>query len=191
MRFKSGGIRNTDIAFFFFFHLKQKLKKFKWCWNIKRLLYMCHWFNCICIWNKHLGMFVMVGHQRNRRSKENFQMMRTSHKIRVSVCKKVSTGPIQSNLNIMLNNCCCLVAKSCLSLQLHGLQHDKLPCPSLSPELCSNSCPLSWWSLLLPSIFLSQHQGIFQWDSSNHVAKIVELHLQHQSFQGIFRVDFF
>ena len=77
---------------------------------------MCHWFNCICIWNKHLGMFVMVGHQRTRRSKENFQMMRTSHKIRVSVCKKVSTGPIQSNLNIMLNNCCCLVAKSCLSL---------------------------------------------------------------------------
>ena len=31
------------------------------------------------------------------------------------------------------------------SLQLHGLQHTRLPCPSLSPRACSNSCPLSWW----------------------------------------------
>ena len=27
----------------------------------------------------------------------------------------------------------------------HGLQHTRLPCPSLSPGACSNSCPLSWW----------------------------------------------
>ena len=26
----------------------------------------------------------------------------------------------------------------------HGLQHTKLPCPSLIPGACSNSCPLSW-----------------------------------------------
>ena len=25
------------------------------------------------------------------------------------------------------------------------LQHVRLPCPSLSPRVCSNSCPLSWW----------------------------------------------
>ena len=31
------------------------------------------------------------------------------------------------------------------SLQPHGLQHSKLPCPSLSPGVCSNSCPLSQW----------------------------------------------
>ena len=31
------------------------------------------------------------------------------------------------------------------SLQPHGLQHARLPCPSLSPGVCSNSCPLSWW----------------------------------------------
>ena len=34
------------------------------------------------------------------------------------------------------------------SLQLHGLQHARLPCPSLSPRLCSNSCSLSWWCCL-------------------------------------------
>ena len=27
----------------------------------------------------------------------------------------------------------------------HGLQHACLPCPSLSPVICSNSCPLSLW----------------------------------------------
>ena len=26
-----------------------------------------------------------------------------------------------------------------------GLQHTRLPCPSLSPGVCSNSCPLSRW----------------------------------------------
>ena len=31
------------------------------------------------------------------------------------------------------------------SLQPHGLQHTRLPCTSLSPGICSNSCPLSWW----------------------------------------------
>ena len=38
---------------------------------------------------------------------------------------------------------------------------------------------------------LSQHQGLFQWVNSLHqVAKILELQLQHQSFQWIFWVDF-
>ena len=31
------------------------------------------------------------------------------------------------------------------SLQSHGLQDVGLPCPSLSPRVCSNSCPLSQW----------------------------------------------
>ena len=29
------------------------------------------------------------------------------------------------------------------SLQAHGLQHTRFPCPSPSPWLCSSSCPLS------------------------------------------------
>ena len=31
------------------------------------------------------------------------------------------------------------------SLWLYGLQHARLPCPSLSPGVCSDSCLLSWW----------------------------------------------
>ena len=30
-------------------------------------------------------------------------------------------------------------------LRCCGLQHARLPCPSPSPRVCSNSCPLSWW----------------------------------------------
>ena len=30
-------------------------------------------------------------------------------------------------------------------LRLHGLQHARLPYPSLSPRVCLNSCPSSWW----------------------------------------------
>ena len=31
------------------------------------------------------------------------------------------------------------------SLPSHGLQHARLPCPSPTPRVYSNSCPLSWW----------------------------------------------
>ena len=31
------------------------------------------------------------------------------------------------------------------SLRPHGAQHASLPCPSLNPGACSNSCPLSRW----------------------------------------------
>ena len=42
-----------------------------------------------------------------------------------------------------------------------------------------------------PALSLSQNQGLLQWVSSSHqVVKVLELQLQHQSFQWIFRVDF-
>ena len=42
-----------------------------------------------------------------------------------------------------------------------------------------------------PAFNLSQHQGLFQWVGFLHqVAKVLELQLQHQSFQWIFRVDY-
>ena len=38
---------------------------------------------------------------------------------------------------------------------------------------------------------LSHHQGLFKWVSSSHqVAKVLELQLQHQPFQWLFRTDF-
>ena len=61
------------------------------------------------------------------------------------------------------------------SLWLHGLQHASLPCPSPTPEVHSNSCPLSQGcnptisSSVAPSplaFSLSQHQGLFEWVGS-------------------------
>ena len=52
------------------------------------------------------------------------------------------------------------------------------------------SHPLS--SPSLPAFNLSQHQGLFQWVSPSHqLAKVLELQLQPQSFQWIFRFVFF
>ena len=86
------------------------------------------------------------------------------------------------------------------SLWPHGLQHARLPCQSPTPRVHLTPCPLSWcWhstisSSVVPfsSIFnLSQHQGLLQWVGSLHqVTKVLEFHLQHQSFQWIFRADF-
>ena len=55
------------------------------------------------------------------------------------------------------------------SLRPHGLQHARLPCPSLTPGVNSNSCPLSRWchptilSSVVPfsSCLQSFHQGLF------------------------------
>ena len=44
--------------------------------------------------------------------------------------------------------CSCSVPKLCLYLWPYGLQHARLPCPSLSPGVCSDSCPLSQWCYL-------------------------------------------
>ena len=41
------------------------------------------------------------------------------------------------------------------SLQPHGLQHARLPCPSLSPGVCSNSWSLSRWCHPTTSSFVS------------------------------------
>ena len=47
--------------------------------------------------------------------------------------------------------CVCVFSYSAMSdfLQpLDCMQDIRLPCPSLSPRVCSNSCPLSWWCYL-------------------------------------------
>ena len=88
------------------------------------------------------------------------------------------------------------------SLRSHGLQHARPPCPSPTPWTCLNSCPSSWrchptiassvipfcsclqsfpasGSFLISQFFTSGGQSIWSFN------------LQHQSFQWIFRSDFF
>ena len=85
------------------------------------------------------------------------------------------------------------------SLWPHELQHTRLPFHCQLPEPAQThihqvgdaiqpSHPLSSPS---PAFSISQHQGLSQWISSLYqVAKVLELQLQHQSLQWIFRTDF-
>ena len=69
------------------------------------------------------------------------------------------------------------------SLRPNGLQHAKPPCPSPTPRVYSNACPLNQWchptisSSVTPlegvtAFNHSQHQRCFKWVSSSHdVAK--------------------
>ena len=64
--------------------------------------------------------------------------------------------------------CCCSVTKSCLTLCNPWTAARQAFCSSLSPWICSNSCPLSQWchpiissSVAPSSLNLFQHQGLF------------------------------
>ena len=89
------------------------------------------------------------------------------------------------------------------SLWPHGLQHSSLPCSSPTPGVYSNLCPSrrdmiqpSSLSSPSPPVFnLSQHQGLFKWDSSSHqVAKGLDFNFSispSNDYSGLisFRMD--
>ena len=90
-------------------------------------------------------------------------------------------------------------------LRPHGLQYARPPCPSLTPGVYPNLCPLSQWChLAISSSFVpfsscpqslpaSAHPSLpalCQWINSSHeVAKVLEFQLQHQSFPWTPRTD--
>ena len=70
-----------------------------------------------------------------------------------------------------------------ISFSLLKLRSIVLVVPSYHIILCHPPSP--------PALNLFQHRGLFQWVGSSHqVAKVLDLQLQHQSFQWIFKVDF-
>ena len=81
----------------------------------------------------------------------------------------------------------------CNSLWPHEVQHDRHPCPSTSPGVHPNPCPLSQWCHQTVSssvvTFSSCPQsfpasGPFQMSQLSHqMTKVLEFQLQHQSFQ--------
>ena len=52
----------------------------------------------------------------------------------LTACKHLSVSSVQFSRSVVSD-----------SLRLHGLQHARPPCPSPTPAVYSNSCPLSWW----------------------------------------------
>ena len=98
------------------------------------------------------------------------------------------------------DDCCCSLAVVSDSLWSHGQQ--MLGFPVLHYLLQFAQTHVYWVGYAIqpshplsapvpPALNLPQHQGIFQRiDSSHQVAEVLELQLQHQSFQWIFRTNF-
>ena len=93
---------------------------------------------------------------------------------------------------------CCSVAKLCLTLcepmdcsmpgfpVLHYLPESAQTHVHWVSDAIQPSHPLSPPSP--PTLNLAQQQGLFQWVSSSHqVVKVLELQLQHQSFQWVYK----
>ena len=103
---------------------------------------------------------------------------------------------------LQVSHCCCFpVTQLCLTLcnstdcstpgfpVLHYLPALTQTHVHWISDAIQPSHPLSHPSPL--AFNLSQHQGLFQWVGSSHqVVKDLELQLQHQSFQWMFRIDF-
>ena len=101
-----------------------------------------------------------------------------------------------------------LFSRSVMSNSSHprGLQHARLPSPSPSPGVCSNSCPLSQWchptisSTVIPFSSCLQSfpaSGFFHWVSSFHqVAKVWSFSFSispSNEYSGLisFKIDWF
>ena len=88
----------------------------------------------------------------------------------------------------------------CNSLRPQGLQHARFPCPSPTPGVCSDSCPLSRWchptfsSFVIPFFSCLQSfpaSGSFVMNQLfTSGGQSIGVSRQHQSFQWIFSVDF-
>jgi len=99
------------------------------------------------------------------------------------------TGSVQFSCSVLSN-----------SFWPHGLQHAMLPCPSSTPGACSNSCPSSLWCHPTNSFSVVSFSCLQSFPASGSVlpwvtslpqlAKVLELQLQQQSLQWIFRIDF-
>ena len=141
-------------------------------------------------------------------SKDILNLMKHSHlhtqKASGTPVKKCKRRSILRNIIVSI---CCSVTKSCPALcnpmdcstpgfpLLHHLSEFAQTHVHWVGDAIQPSHPLS--SPSPPALNLSQHQGLFQWVSSSHqVAKVLELQLQHQSFNGYsglisFRIDCF
>ena len=119
-------------------------------------------------------------------------------------CPLIQTEVSLCIINVILNyNTCSVQFRHSVvsdSLQPHGLQHARLPCPSPTPGACSNSCSSSQWGhpTISSSVdHFSSHLQSFPASGSfpmsqffTWVGQILKFQLQHQSFQWIFRTDF-
>ena len=90
-----------------------------------------------------------------------------------------------SLIGTMVPNCCCMPG---LPVPHHLLKFAQVHVHCIGD---ANQPPHPLMLSSPSALSLSQHQGLFQGvDCSHQMTKILELQLQNQSFQQVFRVDF-
>ena len=98
-------------------------------------------FTSGCIWTSGMRLHTSLSTATNNQ-RQDVHVPR----LMAAYCKGCSSPGLQSIAQFVpISLTTVVVVQSCPTLQYHGLQHARLPCPSPSPGVCSNSCPLNWW----------------------------------------------
>ena len=114
---------------------KEKIKKY-WQYQVLPKVYSN--------WNSHI---VLVGEQNYSIILENSLVISYKYSpynlaISRQICSRETKTLVHTKTCMWIF--CCAAAKLCLALcDPRRLQDARLPCPSPSPRVCSNSCPLS------------------------------------------------
>ena len=139
------------------------------------LPYQCHWLALLLPFEALLGL--------------PFNFFQTFHFL--SSCRSLPQAGLRPLSSVQFSHS--VVSDS---LWLHGPQHARPPCPSPTPGVYSNSCPLSPWChpTILSSVFpfssrLQSFPASRSFQTSQFFASGGQS-IQHQSFQWIFRTDF-
>ena len=164
------------VDFYFLIELKLLNQDMPWCWEF--------WINFFNLGNSTYCGFVLPAFQTVLCIIQYFVHSLFFHSIFWFLC----ISSVQFSHSVVSD-----------SLRPHELQHARPRCPSPTPGVYPNSCPLSWWchptisSSVVPFSSCLQFfpiSGSFKWVSSSHqVTKILEFQLQHQSFQWTPRTD--
>ena len=73
----------------------------------------------------------------------------------------------------------------CDSLRPHGLQHAKPPCPTPTPGVYSNSCPLSWWCHSTISSTIIPFSSCFQSCPASRFYQMSQFFASHGQIIGV------
>ena len=113
-------------------------------WHVNRggpQTHNAEWKEALC---KIITVYIMIFTQYSRMGKTNGKI--SEHLLSLVGWSGVDWKKVMGQLSGMI----LLFSHSVVSksLQLHGLQQARLPCPSLTPRVFLNSCQLSWWCYL-------------------------------------------